>query len=64
MNRPSESRDAYGEIVTLEQASKRCNLCMNTVREKANECGASLKIGRAYRIRMDKLLEYLYTFQA
>ena len=64
MNKPKRNNNNTGEIVTLEQASQRVNLGMSTVRAKANECGAALKIGRSYRINIQKLIEYLYTFEA
>ena len=53
-----------GEILTLEQAAQRLNLGLSTVRQKAAECGAALKIGRAYRINIQKLIDYLCTFEA
>ncbi len=60
----SKNQDVSGEIVTLEQAAKRVNLGMSTVRIKAAECGAALKIGRSYRINIQKLIDYLCTFEA
>lgn len=63
MNKPKYS-NISGEILTLEQAAQRLNLGLSTVRQKAAECGAALKIGRAYRINIKKLIEYLYTFEA
>ena len=56
--------DFTGEIVTREQAAKRVNLGLSTVTKLANECGASLKIGRSYRIDIAKLIEYLKSFEA
>lgn len=60
----SKNRNISGEIVTLEQAAKRVNLGISTVRTKAEECGAALKIGRSYRINIQKLIDYLCTFEA
>ena len=56
--------NSSGEIVTLEQACGRTNLGLSTVRKLADECGASLKIGRAYRIDIQKLIDYIRTFKA
>lgn len=58
------NQDISGEIVTLEQAAKRVNLGLSTVRKYANDCGAALKIGRSYRINIARLVEYLNTFEA
>ena len=60
----SKNQNLSGEIVTLEQAAKRVNLGISTVRIKAAECGAALKIGRSYRINIQKLIDYLCTFEA
>ena len=60
----SQNRDSTGEILTLEQAARRLNLGMSTIRVKAAECGAALKIGRSYRIYIQKLIDYLCTFEA
>lgn len=64
MNKPKNRDDLSGEILTLAQASKRLNLGVSTIRVKAAECGAALKIGRSYRINIQKLIDYLYTFEA
>ena len=64
MNKPKYNDNISGEILTLEQASKRLNLGMSTIRVKAAECGAALKIGRSYRINIQKLIDYLCTFEA
>ena len=64
MNKPKYNDNISGEILTLEQASKRLNLGMSTIRVKAAECGAALKIGRSYRIKIQKLIDYLCTFEA
>lgn len=55
----SKINNLNGEIVTLEQAAKRVNLGISTVRIRAEECGAALKIGRSYRINIQKLIDYL-----
>ena len=52
-----------GDLITIKQACERTNLGMSTIRQMSQECGASLKIGRSYRIDIQKLLEYLRTFQ-
>ena len=59
-----QNQNIMGEIVTLEQAALRVNLGLTTVRKRAEECGAALKIGRSYRINIQKLIDYLYTFEA
>lgn len=53
-----------GEIVTIEQAAARTNLGMQKIRKLAEESNSVLKFGRAYRINIQKLLNYLYTFEA
>lgn len=58
-----EYQNAFSEIVTLEHAAERTNLGISTVRKLANECGAALKIGRSYRINIQKLIDYLCTFE-
>lgn len=55
------NKDSNGEIVTLEQAAQRVNLGISAVRKYAKECGAALKIGRSYRINIQKLIDYLCT---
>lgn len=60
----AKNQNLSGEIVTVEQAAKRVNLGISTVRIKAAECGAALKIGRSYRINIQKLIDYLCTFEA
>ena len=62
MNKPT-NKNVNGEIVTLEQAALRVNLGVTAVRKYANECNASLKIGRSYRINIKKLIDYLCTFE-
>lgn len=57
-------RNLNGEILTLEQSAQRVNLGVGAVRKYANECGAALKIGRAYRVNIQKLIDYLCTFEA
>ena len=63
MNKPKYT-NISGEILTMEQAAQRLNLGMSTVRQKAAECGAALKIGRSYRINIQKLIDYLCTLEA
>ena len=53
-----------GDLLTVEQAAQRLNLCLSTVRRLSKECGAALKIGRSYRINIKKLIDYLCTFEA
>lgn len=48
-----------GDILTLEQAAMRVNLGRTATRKYANESGAALKIGRSYRINIQKLIDYL-----
>jgi hypothetical protein len=55
------TKDSNGEILTLEQAAHRVNLGVGAVRKYAKECGAALKIGRSYRINIQKLIDYLCT---
>jgi excisionase family DNA binding protein len=59
-----KNQNPEAEIVTIKQACERTNLGTATVRRLADECKASIKIGKSYRIRMDRLLEYIYTFEA
>lgn len=61
--RKSNNKNTYGEILTIEQASQRVNLGLSTVRKLADKCGASLKIGRSYRINIQKLIDYLCQFE-
>lgn len=61
MNKPS-TRNVNGEILTLEQSAQRVNLGVGAVRKYANECGAALKIGRSYRVNIQKLIDYLCGF--
>lgn len=62
MNKP-KNRNLNGELLTLPQACERTNLGSATIRRLADECGASIKIGKSYRVRMDKLLSYIYSFE-
>lgn len=64
MNKAKNCRNINGEIVTIEQAALRTNLSVYTIRRLAGECGAALKIGRSYRINIQKLIDYLCTFEA
>lgn len=61
MNKPKNCRNINGDIVTINQAALRTNLSVYTIRRLASECGAALKIGRSYRINIQKLIDYLST---
>ena len=63
MNKPKYDNQS-GELLTLEQAALRLNLGLSTVRKLTNECGAGRKIGRSYRIKIQKLVDYIDTFEA
>ena len=63
MNKPKYG-NIYGEIVTYEQAAQRTNLSVFTIRKLAAECGAALKVGRSARINIQKLIDYICTFEA
>ncbi len=58
------NRDDQGALLTVEQATRFFNLGISSVRTKAKECGAELKIGRCIRIDREKLLEYLRTHES
>lgn len=60
----TENKNVNGEILTIEQAASRVNLGVTAVRKYASECNAALKIGRSYRINIQKLIEYLCTFES
>jgi hypothetical protein len=59
-----KTQNVNAEIVKLQQACERTNMGSGTVRRLADECGASLKIGKLYRIDINKLLDYIRTFKA
>lgn len=59
MQKPTR-RNLEGELLTINQACEVFNLGATTIRQLAKECNAELKIGRSYRIRKDRLLEYIY----
>lgn len=59
-----KTQNVNAEIVKLQQACERTNMGIATVRRLADECGASLKIGKLYRIDINKLLDYIRTFEA
>ncbi len=52
-------RDDHGELLTYEQAAKRSNLGINTVRDIAKESGAVVKIGKASRVIYSEFLDYI-----
>ena len=47
------------EFVTLPEAQKITSLGRDTVRRLAADSGAALKIGKSYRININKLVEYI-----
>lgn len=51
-------------LLTMEQAQERYQLGENTIRKRAEECGAALKIGRNKRFIKSKMDEYLMSFEA
>lgn len=63
MNKPTR-RNLEGELLTLNQACEVFNLGATTIRQLAKDSNSEIKIGRSYRIRKDKLAEYIYTFSA
>ena len=54
-----DNKNIEGKFVDRQQASQILNLGLVTVRKLAEEAGASIKIGRAYRIDIDKLIAYI-----
>lgn len=56
---PLKNRDEYGELITVEQASKTSNLGLTKVRRLAAEAGAVRKIGKSYRINRKMFFEYI-----
>lgn len=52
-------RNAWGELITVQQASELSNLGVNTVRRLAEEAGAVRRIGKSYRINRQKFLEHI-----
>ena len=52
------------ELLTMEQAKERYQLSDNTIRQRADECGAALKIGRNKRFVKSKMDEYLMSFSS
>lgn len=57
----SKNRNINGELITLEQACELSNLGKTVVRRLANESGASLKIGNAYRIDKKVFFNHIKT---
>ena len=60
----SKYRNDQGVLITVEQAAMAFNLGIKSIRLRAKECGAELKIGKSIRIDREKLLAYLRTFEA
>lgn len=52
------------ELLTMEQAQERYQLGEGTIRKRADECGAALKIGRNKRFVKSKMDAYLMSFEA
>ena len=52
------------ELLTMEQAKERYQLGDNTIRQRAKECGGTVKIGRSRRFVKTRLDEYLMNFEA
>ena len=61
--RKSDNTSLDGVFITIQMASQLTNLGTTTVRRLARDCHASRKIGRAYRIRKDILLQYIDSFE-
>lgn len=55
------NNDLFGEILTIKQAATRVNLGESTVRRLAKDSKSALKIGRSYRIDINKLVDYIKT---
>lgn len=54
-----QSKNKYGELITLDQACELANLGRNTIRRLADEAGAVVKIGKSYRIKRQILFSYI-----
>ena len=52
------------EFLTMQQCRERYQLADATIRKRAEECGASVKIGASRRFIKAKLDAYLSTFEA
>lgn len=50
-------------FVTVEAAGRITSLGRNRVRKLADECGASRKIGKSYRINRVRLIQYIDSFE-
>ena len=57
--RARDNKNIEGKFVDRQQASQILNLGLHTVTKLADEAGASIKIGRAYRVNIDKLIAYI-----
>lgn len=53
------NRNLDGKFVDTKQACLLLNLGRHTIRRLADECGAGIKVGRAYRIDSEKLIDYV-----
>ena len=63
MNKPQHNYDE-AVFVPIDEAARRSGFGNATVRKKAAECGAAVKVGKLYRIEINKLLDYLRTHEA
>jgi len=54
-----QSKNQYGELITLDQACELANLGRTKVRQLAKESRAAVKIGKSYRIKRQVLFEYI-----
>lgn len=52
-------RNNQGQLVTISMAADATNLGISTVRHLAIEAGAAIKIGRSFRIDLEKLMKYV-----
>ena len=57
--RSGTRRNMDGELLSIEQVCQLANLGLNSVRKIAEESGAVLKIGRAYRINRKVFFDYI-----
>lgn len=55
----SQFKNQNGELITLYQACELTNLGRTKVRQLADEAGASIKIGKSYRIKRKVLFDYI-----
>lgn len=54
-----QSKNQYGELITLDQACELANLGRTKIRQLADEAGAVVKIGKSYRIKRKVLFDYI-----